>query len=58
MNPTLSSSNMLLMSTQTSTSSSDTGSELPAYHEIRTCTESYFARLGDSALGMGPWTMA
>ena len=53
MNPTLSSSNMLLMSTQTSTSSSDTGSELPAYHEIRTCTESYFARLGDSALGMG-----
>jgi SAM-dependent methyltransferase len=41
------------MSTQTSNSSIATASELPDYHEIRTCTESYYARLGDSALGMG-----
>lgn len=53
MNPTLSSSNTLHMSTQTSNTSISTGSELPDYHEIRTCTESYYARLGDSALGMG-----
>ena len=53
MNPTLSSSNTLHMSTQTSNTSISTGSELPEYHEIRTCTESYYARLGDSALGMG-----
>jgi len=26
---------------------------LPDYHQIRTCTESYFDRLGDSPLGMG-----
>jgi SAM-dependent methyltransferase len=26
---------------------------LPDYHQIRTCTESYFERLGDSPLGMG-----
>jgi SAM-dependent methyltransferase len=28
-------------------------STLPDYHQIRTCTESYFDRLGDSPLGMG-----
>ncbi len=30
----------------------DEGS-LPAYHQIRSCTESYFDRLGDNPLGMG-----
>ena len=53
MNPTLSSSNTLLMSTQTFNSSIAGAPELPDYHVIRTCTESYYARLGDSALGMG-----
>lgn len=34
-------------------SESDSNSTLPRYHEITTCTESYFAREGDSPLGMG-----
>ncbi len=28
-------------------------SQLPRYHEIAACTETYFERLGDSPLGMG-----
>jgi SAM-dependent methyltransferase len=31
----------------------DAQSTIPAYHEITTCTESYFDREGDSPLGMG-----
>lgn len=41
------------MSTPVSDSPVSSATSLPSYHEIRTCTESYFARLGDSALGMG-----
>jgi SAM-dependent methyltransferase len=41
------------MSTPVSDSSTLQATSLPDYHEIRTCTESYFSRLGDSALGMG-----
>jgi SAM-dependent methyltransferase len=41
------------MSTPVSDSPVSSATSLPSYHQIRTCTESYFARLGDSALGMG-----
>ena len=41
------------MSTPVSDSPISQVTALPSYHEIRTCTESYFERLGDSALGMG-----
>ena len=41
------------MSTPVSDPLVSSATSLPGYHEIRTCTESYFERLGDSALGMG-----
>lgn len=53
MNPTLLLSDTGTMSTPASNSAISQAMGLPGYHEIRTCTESYFDRLGDSALGMG-----